>query len=100
MTKRIAITLIVLLAATSLFAGGKSCQMKSGKSVELTGTLTSGDHPTFRVADSGKSYPVCEKTKESVLKLGNDGRDTLRVKGKIVTCGEGEELLIDTANKI
>ena len=99
MTRRIAITLIVLLAATSLFAGGKSCDMKSSKNVELTGTLTSGDHPTFRLAD-GKSYPVCEKTKESVLKLGNDGKDTLRVKGKLVHCGEGEELLIDTANKI
>ena len=42
----------------------------------------------------------CEKTKESVLKLGNEGRDTLHVKGKLVNCGEGEELFIDTANKI
>jgi hypothetical protein len=43
---------------------------------------------------------VCEKTKESVLKLGNEGKDTLHVKGKIVNCEKGEELLIDSANKI
>jgi len=105
MIKRLFITLIVLLATTAAFAGGKSCEMKSGKSVELNGTLlqqTSGDHEkiVFKVANSDKSYTVCEKTKESVLKLGNEGRDTLHVKGKIVNCGEGEELFIDTANKI
>jgi hypothetical protein len=100
MIKRLVLTLAVVLLATSMYAGGKSCEMKSGKSVELNGTLLGGDHPTFRTADGGKTYNVCEKTKESVLKLGNDGKSTLHVKGKIVTCGEGEELLIDTANKI
>src|SRR3954468_10502471 len=100
MIKKSVLILVCLTLALPLFAGGKSCEMKSGKSVELTGTLLGGDHPTFKVADSGKTYTVCEKTKESVLKLGNDGKDTLRVKGKIVNCGEGEELLIDSANKL
>jgi hypothetical protein len=105
MIKRLVLPLIVVLLATTAFAGGKSCEMKSGKSVELNGTLlqqTSGDHEktVFKVANSDKSYTVCEKTKSSVLKLGNEGKDTLHVKGKIVNCGEGEELLIDTANKI
>jgi len=105
MIKRLVITLAVVLLATSAFAGGKSCEMKSGKSVELTGTLATvgaGDDAktVFKVADSDKSYTVCEKTKRSVLRLGNDGKDTLHIKGKVVNCGEGEELLIDTANKI
>ena len=105
MIKRLALTLVVLLTAASLFAGGKTCEIKSGKSVELTGTLVrsvDGEHAktVFHVADSDKTYSVCEKTKSSVLKLGNDGKDTLKIKGKVVACGEGEELLIDTANKI
>jgi hypothetical protein len=105
MFKRLIITFALVLFATAAFAGGKSCEMKSGKSVELNGTLlqqTSGDHAktVFKVANSDKSYTVCEKTKSSVLQLGNGGKDTLHVKGKVVNCGEGEELLIDTANKI
>ena len=105
MIKRLSITLIlVLLATTAAFAGGKSCEMKSGKSVELNGVLQqqgSGDDAktVFKVANSDKTYHVCEKTKESVLKLSAEGK-AVHVKGKIVNCGEGEELLIDTANKI
>jgi len=98
MTKRLILTLaIVLIATLPTFAGGKSCEMKSGKSVELNGTLTAGDHPTFRVADGSKMYNVCEKTKSSVLKMASSA--PLHVKGQIVTCGEGEELLIDSASK-
>ena len=105
MIKRLTITIVIVLLATAAYAGGKSCEMKSGKSVELNGTLLqqgSGDDAktVFKVANSDKSYHVCEKTKSSVLKLANEGKDTLHVKGKIVNCGEGEELLIDTANKI
>lgn len=104
--KRIAMVLIVLFAAVSLFAGGgKECKKTDAKNVELTGTLSrsgSGDEArtVFRVADGGKSYTVCEKTKSNVLKLSNDANSTLRVKGKVVNCGEGEELVIESAKKI
>ena len=93
--KRLAMVLIVLFTAASLFAGGKECNIKSAKSVELTGTLADN---VFRVADSDQSYKVCEKTKQSVLKLSNSG--TLQIKGKVVSCDEGEELVIESAKKI
>ena len=102
--KRVAITLLVLFVATSLFAGGKNCDLnKSAKNVTLTGSLAtsgSGDDAKtiFRVAD-GKSYSVCHETKASVLKLGSDG-SRLEVKGKVVNCGDGEELVITEAKKI
>lgn len=105
--KRIALTLVVLCFATSLFAGGKECDMKKHtvKTVELTGTLLRADagddaKMIFRVANSNETYTVCEKTKSAVLRLGDDGHTTLHVKGKIVSCGDGEELMIEHANKI
>jgi hypothetical protein len=97
--------LIALFTAATLFAGGKECDAarKNVKNVELTGTLSSvgtGDEAktVFLVADSGQSYTVCEKTKSSVLKLTNTGR--VQVKGKLVSCGDGQELVIDEAKKI
>jgi hypothetical protein len=106
--KRIIPMLLVILATTTLYAGGKHCDMnaaKKAKSVELTGTLTRGagaEHAVFRVANDGTTYDVCEKTKASLLELGDDGKATLRVKGKVVNCGEGEkaELMIEEAKKI
>ena len=103
--KRMALTLVLLFTAATLFAGGKECEMKhAAKKVTLTGSLTttgSGDEAktVFRVANSDQSFTVCEKTKASILKLSNDG-STLRVKGKVVRCGEGEELVIESAQKI
>jgi hypothetical protein len=102
--KKVAMALAVLLAAGSLFAGGKECNMKkaSAKKVELTGTLTcAGDDcekTVFRVANGDRTYTVCEETKAELLKLRGEG--TLKVKGKIVSCGEGEELMIESARKI
>ena len=52
----------------------------------------------FRVADTDQSYTICEKTKASVLALTGSG--AVRVKGKLVSCGEGQELVIDEAKKI
>ena len=102
--KRLAIALIVLFVATTAFAGGKECNLQNhaAKSVALTGTLQttgSGDdaRTIFRVANSDQRYTVCEKTKASILKLTNQ---TLEVKGEIVSCGEGEELVIKSAKKI
>jgi len=98
--KRTALALVVLLlAAMPLFAhDGKSCDMKtSGKNVELTGTIADN---VFHVANSSTAYDVCEKSNESALKLGSDGKTTLKVKGKIVHCGGGEKLMIESANKI
>lgn len=98
--KRTLMALVVLLAATFAYAGGKACEVKSAKSVELNGTLVSGaEQAVFRVAD-GTSYKVCEKTKAAVLKLGENGGANVHVKGKVVNCGEGEELMIEEAKKI
>ncbi|HKR66395.1 MAG TPA: hypothetical protein VJZ00_21890 [Thermoanaerobaculia bacterium] len=100
--KRIILALVLVLTAASLYAGGKECDVKkhASKNVELTGTIVSVDGSNvFRVANSDESYTVCEKTKASVLKLGTAGT-TLRVKGKVVSCGEGQELMIEKAEKI
>jgi len=101
--KRLIMVLVALFTAATLFAGGKECNIKNTKSVELTGTIASvgsGDEAktVFRVANSDQSYTVCEKTRASVLKLSNSG--AVRVKGKLVSCGEGQELVIDEAKKI
>ena len=104
--KKLILTLIVLFTATTLFAGGKECDMKNhaSKSVELTGTLLrTGDgdaaKTVFKVANSDQSYNVCEKTKSSILKMANEGTQ-LQIKGKVMNCSEGEELVIETAKKI
>jgi hypothetical protein len=103
--KRMILMLIVLFTATTLFAGGKECDMKKhAKAVELTGTLIrTGDgddaKTIFKVANSDQTYDVCEKTKNSILKLANEGA-SLQIKGKVMNCSEGEELVIETANKI
>jgi len=99
--KRVAMVLIVLFTAATLFAGGKECQMKAhaAKSVELNGTLSrDGDTTVFRVADSDQTYTVCEKTKSSILKLSGN----IHIKGKVVSCSESnaEELMIESAKKM
>ena len=102
--KRLILVLVVLLATTSLFAGGKNCDMKqSAKNVTLTGTLSSDSagHPIFRVADSNQSYTVCHKTSAKAAKVGANGA-TIQVTGKLVACdeAEGEERVIETAKKV
>ena len=103
--KRLIMVLIVVFTAGSLLAGeGKSCDVKkSGKTVQLTGTLASDadGNKVFRVANSDKSYTVCHKTASNVARLGANGA-TIEVKGKLVSCDEaaGEELVIETAKKI
>lgn len=103
--KRIALTIIALLVTATLFAGGKECEMKhAGKAVSLTGSLVrvgDGDDAktVFRVANSDQSYTVCKETRSSILSLIN-GSPALRIKGKVVSCDEGEELIIESAQKI
>lgn len=105
--KRIALTLILLFTTATLFAGGKECNMKNhqAKAVSLTGSLVttgSGDEAKtiFRVANSDQSYTVCEKTKASILKMSNDNA-VLKITGKVMTCGDnGQELIIESAQKI
>jgi len=103
--KRLALTLILLFTTATLFAGGKECKINhEAKNVTLTGSLVttgSGDEAktVFRVANSDQSYTVCEKTKASILKMSNDA-STLRIKGKVMHCSEGEELVIESAQKI
>ena len=102
--KRLSMFLVVLFTAVSVFAGGKYCEQKAAaaKSVDLTGTMSradAGQKAVFHVANSDRSYTVCEQTKNAVLKLA-DGKSSLHVKGKVVTCGDKEELLIEQANKL
>ena len=103
--KRVSITLIALFLATSLFAGGKECEARAkGTAVTLTGTLTrtgSGDEvkTVFHVANSDQTYTVCEQTKASVLEH-TTAAGSYRVKGKVVSCGGHEELVISSAQKI
>ena len=101
--KRVVMVLIALFTAATLFAGGKECDTAKAKKVSLTGTIAtvgSGDaaKTVFRVANSDQSYTVCEQTKASVLRLSNSG--SVAIKGKLVACGEGQELVIDEAKKI
>jgi hypothetical protein len=108
--KRLALplTLLLILGATAVFAGdGKSCNTHktAAKSVELTGTIAqvgSGDEArtVFRVANSDQRYTVCEKTKASVLRQAAEAGATYRVSGKLVSCGDGQELVIENAKKV
>lgn len=99
--KRLAMFLVVLFTAATMFAGGKECNVKTaGKAVELNGTLRADAGKTFfHVASSNTDYAVCEKTKQAVLDIGTDGKP-VHVKGKVVSCGEKTELLIESANRI
>jgi hypothetical protein len=104
--KRLVLTFLVLFAATTLFAGGKECETKTAKkNVELTGTLQKaaaedGEKVYFRVANDGGKYVVCHKSKAAALKLADGSNATVRVKGTLVTCGDGQELMIEEAKKI
>ncbi len=106
--KKLIYLLAFVVSVGSLFAGdGKSCDMKrSAKSVELTGQILCRDgeqgedcHPVFRVANSDNVYPVCDASKVDVRKL-LEGGQAVRIKGKLVHCTEGEELVIEKASKI
>ena len=98
--KRIALTLIVLLVATSLFAGGKACEAKAAKTVTLTGSITPGSgenaKAVFRVAGKDLSYTICEETKTEFRRLSGN----VQVKGKVVNCSGNQELVITEAKKI
>ncbi len=105
--KRIAMVLVLLFGAVSLFAGGKECQIKNGKSVELKGTLThvAGEHAktVFHVANSDQTYTVCHESNAKVLALGATSNTTLQVKGRLVKCDEDEGhevLVIDDGKKL
>lgn len=99
--KRLVILMVFLMSVGSLFAGeGKSCDKSkhASKSVELTGKLVSVDgKQIFRVSDSSTEYSVCDKSKAKLSKIGND---TVKVSGKLVSCEDGEELMIEKAAKI
>lgn len=107
--KRLVMILAVLFVASTVFAGGGAhCDMskaKHAKNVELTGKVVCSDgecsKAVFKVADSDKSYDVCDKSKASLKKLGAEGANVL-VKGKLVNCSDSEktELVIDEVKSI
>jgi hypothetical protein len=98
--KKIVILMVFLLSVGSLFAGeGKSCDKSkhASKSVTLTGKIVSVDgKQVFQVADSDKQYSVCEKSNAKFSKLSG----AVKVKGELVSCNDGEELVINEAAKI
>lgn len=105
--KRLALVLVMLFVAATVYAGGANCDMKAAKtkSVELTGKVICSDgdceKAVFRVSDSDKSYDVCHKSKAALKSLGENGA-VVRVKGKLVNCSDSEktELVIEEAKSI
>ena len=105
--KKSVLSLVFLMSTGVAFAGeGKSCKVKdaSYKNVELTGTIACADGSAggdcarvFRVSNKDTEYKVCDKSKVKLAKLSGD---SVRVSGKLVSCGEGEELMIEKASKI
>jgi hypothetical protein len=98
--KKLILLVVMLLVAGALHAGeGKSCDRnQAAKAVQLTGTIDVQDGAQiFRVADSNESYSICDKSK---AKLTNLNGAKVRVSGKLVTCDEGRELMIEKAAKI
>ena len=100
--KRVMLFVAMLLMAGSLYAGdGKSCD-RDAKTVQLTGSIEvqqtdSGETPIFRVADSDKSYTICDQSKVEVAELNGTA---VRVSGKLVKCDKGKELVIESAARI
>jgi hypothetical protein len=104
--KRLALAFLVLFATTTLFAGGKECDIsKAGKKdVQMSGTLyraaaEDGGKIYFRAADGGAKYVVCHSSKEAALKLA-DGKSNVQIRGAVVKCDGAEELVIQEAKKI
>ncbi|MBK5259646.1 MAG: hypothetical protein JJE51_08630 [Thermoanaerobaculia bacterium] len=103
--KRLIVMAVSLLVAGSLMAGeGKSCNKSAAKSVQLTGTVACKDGSSgedcqrvFRVANSSTEYTICS---ESKAKLTAVTGSAVRISGKIVSCGDGQELMIEKAAKI
>ncbi|HYI07934.1 MAG TPA: hypothetical protein VEK57_02580 [Thermoanaerobaculia bacterium] len=99
--KRIVMLMVLLLSVGSLFAGeGKSCDKSkhASKDVSLTGKIVSVDgKQVFRVSDSDTQYSVCDKSKAKLTKLAGD---TVKIKGQLVSCDDGEELMISEAKKV
>ena len=98
--RRLILLGLMVLVAGSLFAGeGKSCDRShAAKAVQLTGTIEVQDGANvFRVADSDESYSICHKSTADLAKLNGA---KVRVSGKLVSCDEGRELMIEKAAKI
>ena len=104
MKKLVLLVLVLAVVAMPVLAGeGKSCdRSKAAKAVQLTGTIevqegADGESRVFRVANSDKSYSICHESKADLASLGGA---KVRVSAKLVSCGEGTELLIEKADKI
>jgi hypothetical protein len=97
--KKLLTALALTLAATALAAGdGKSCDMKKGETISMTGKVAckSGDDCTFSTADAKTTYAVCEFSKANLAKLSSSGH-TVTVKGKLITCEGKQKLQIASA---
>ena len=103
MKKLVLLVLVMAVVAMPVLAGeGKSCdRSKAAKAVQLTGTIEAKDGAegarVFRVANSDKSYSICHESKADLASLGGA---KVRVSAKLVSCGEGQELLIEKADRI
>ncbi len=106
--KKLIYALVLTVSVGTLVAGGdgKSCSSKSkAKNVVLTGqvvcTGAAGEecNPVFRVANSETSYSICHSSKVDANEL-TSSKGTYKITGKLIHCGDGEELVINKASKI
>lgn len=83
-------------------ANGKMCDMQKGKTASMTGQIFTKDNARyFKVADSGKSYPICEHSSAKLDELGDNVN--VKVKARVIDCADhkGQEtLFIEKADKI
>ena len=94
-------------------AKNASCDMKDAKNVQLTGKILCKHcnlhqqetcEKVFQASNDEKTlYSLCKGSKVDVAKVSEEGKATLKIKGKLVKCGAhggGQELMIEEASKI
>ncbi len=112
--KKVAIILSLLLCTGIVFAGehgscdmhhaenGKACNMQKGQTASLTGQIFTKDNTRyFKVANSDKTYPICEHSTAALDKLGENV--DVKVTARVIDCADhkGQETLyISKAAKI
>jgi hypothetical protein len=103
--KRVVLIQAVLLVAGALYAGdGATCKRGDAKAVQLTGTIACADGASgadcarvFRVANEKLQYSICDQSKAN-LRAVNGSK--VKIVGKIVSCNEKTELLIEKVSEI
>lgn len=120
MKKFVAFTFALALSLGVAVAGeghkhGKSCpvdgkKVTEKKAVEMSGKLlcrhcnlheTESCEKVFQAAGAEKTLTICPSTKVDLEKLSEEGAATVAIKGHLVKCEDGTEMLmIDEAKKV